>query len=193
MNHRLFGRTGVWVSPLCLGTMNFGSPTDAADSSAIILRALDAGINMIDTADVYNGGESERIVGQTLKDSGKRDQVFLATKVFNRTGEGPNDAGASRYHIIKGCEDSLRRLQTDHIDLYQLHRPPPAHLPQDEALRAMDDLVRSGKGLYAGSSTFAAGRLMEGLALSERYGWGKDGRGRPPGQPLVRPGGNGGV
>ncbi|HEY4693358.1 MAG TPA: aldo/keto reductase, partial [Bellilinea sp.] len=102
MNHRLFGRTGVWVSPLCLGTMNFGSPTDAAESSAIILRALDAGINMIDTADVYNGGESERIVGQTLKDSGKRDQVFLATKVFNRTGEGPNDAGASRYHIIKG-------------------------------------------------------------------------------------------
>ena len=171
MNHRLFGRTGVWVSPLCLGTMNFGSPTDAAESSAIILRALDAGINMIDTADVYNGGESERIVGQTLKDSGKRDQVFLATKVFNRTGEGPNDAGASRYHIIKGCEDSLHRLQTDHIDLYQLHRPPPAHLPQDEALRAMDDLVRSGKVLYAGSSTFAAWMLMEGLALSERYGW----------------------
>ena len=128
MNHRLFGRTGVLVSPLCLGTMNFGNPTNAADSAAIILRALDAGINFVDTADVYNGGESERIVGQTLKDSGRRDQVFLATKVFNRTGDGPNDTGASRYHIIKGCEDSLRRLQTDHIDLYQLHRPPPAHL-----------------------------------------------------------------
>jgi aryl-alcohol dehydrogenase-like predicted oxidoreductase len=151
--------------------MNFGNPTNAEDSTAIILRALDSGINFIDTADVYNGGDSERIVGQTLKESGRRDQVFLATKVFNRMGDGPNDAGASRYHIIKGCEDSLRRLQTDHIDLYQLHRPPPAHLPQDEVLRAMDDLVRAGKVLYTGSSTFAAWMLMEGLALSERYGW----------------------
>jgi len=117
MNYRLFGRTGVLVSPLCLGTMNFGSPTSAEDSAAIIHRALDGGINMIDTADVYNGGESERIVGKTLKDSGRRQQVFLATKVYNRTGDGPNDTGASRYHIIKGCEDSLRRLQTDYIDL----------------------------------------------------------------------------
>ena len=180
MNYRLFGRTGVLVSPLCLGTMNFGSPTSAEDSAAIIHRALDGGINFIDTADVYNDGESERIVGKTLKDSGRRQQVFLATKVYNRTGDGPNDTGASRYHIIKGCEDSLRRLQTDYIDLYQLHRPPPAHLPQDETLRALEDLVRAGKVLYAGSSTFAAWMLMEGLAISERYGWVRYASEQPP-------------
>ncbi|MFA5835728.1 MAG: aldo/keto reductase [Bellilinea sp.] len=180
MNYRLFGRTGVLVSPLCLGTMNFGSPTSSEDSAAIIHRAMDGGINFIDTADVYNGGESERIVGKTLKDSGRRQQVFLATKVYNRTGEGPNDNGASRYHIIKGCEDSLHRLQTDYIDLYQLHRPPPAYLPQDETLRALEDLVRAGKVLYIGSSTFAAWMLMEGLAISERYGWARYASEQPP-------------
>jgi len=180
VNYRLFGRTGVMVAPLCLGTMNFGNPTPAEESSAIILQALDAGINLIDTADVYNGGESERIVGKTLKESGHRDQVFLATKVYNRTGTGLNDTGASRFHIIKACEDSLRRLQTDHIDLYQLHRPPPPHLPQDETLRALDDLVRSGKVIYIGSSTFAAWMIMEGLAMSERYGWARYVSEQPP-------------
>ena len=180
MEYRLFGRTGVLVSPFCLGSMNFGSPTPAEESAAMIQRALEAGINFIDTADMYGRGESERIVGQTLNDLGVRQQVFLATKGYNRMGEGPNDAGASRYHILRACEDSLRRLQTDYIDLYQMHRPPPAHLPQDETLRALEDLVRSGKVLYIGSSTYAAWMLMEGLAISERYGWARYSSEQPP-------------
>lgn len=180
MKYRLFGRTGVLVSPLCLGTMNFGNPTQAEDSAAIIRRALEAGINFIDTADMYQQGESERIVGQTLKDLGLRQKVFLATKGYNRMGDGPNDAGASRYHILRACEASLRRLQTDYIDLYQLHRPPPAHIPQDETLRALEDLVRSGKVLYIGSSTFPAWMVMEGLAISERFGWTRYASEQPP-------------
>jgi 1-deoxyxylulose-5-phosphate synthase len=180
MNYRLFGRTGVQVSSLCLGTMNFGNPTSAGDSSAIIRRALEAGINFIDTADMYQAGESERIVGQTLKDLGQRQQVFLATKVYNRMGKGPNDGGASRYHILRACETSLRRLQTDYIDLYQMHRPPPSHIPQDETLRALEDLVRSGKVLYIGSSTYPAWMLMEGLAISERFGWARYASEQPP-------------
>lgn len=180
MNYRLFGRTGVLVSPLCLGTMNFGRPTSAEDSKVIICRALEAGINFVDTANVYQSGESERIVGQALKELEARQQVFLATKVYNRMGDGPNDAGASRYHIIRACEDSLRRLQTDYIDLYQLHRPPPAHLPQEETLRALEDLVRAGKVLYTGSSTFAAWMVMEGLAISERHGWTRYASEQPP-------------
>ncbi len=168
MDYRSLGRTGVMVSPLCLGTMNFGEPTDEKDSIAIIDRALDAGINFVDTANVYNGGESERIVGKALKAGGKRDQIVLATKVYNQTGPGPNDRGVSRYHILKACEDSLRRLQTDHIDLYQLHRPVLS-VPQDETLRALDDLVQSGKVVYIGTSTFPAWSIMEGLAISEKY------------------------
>ena len=180
MDYRLFGRSGVLVSPLCLGTMNFGNPTSAEDSTAIIRRALEAGINFIDTADMYQRGESERIVGQALKDLGARDQVFLATKGYNRMGDGPNDAGSSRYYLVKACEASLRRLQTDHIDLYQLHRPPPAHVPQDETLRALEDLVRAGKVLYTGSSTFPAWMIMEGLAISERWGWARYASEQPP-------------
>jgi 1-deoxyxylulose-5-phosphate synthase len=180
MEYRLFGRTGVLVSPLCLGTMNFGTATSAEDSHAIIARSLEAGINFIDTADMYQIGESERIVGQALKDLGQRQQVFLATKGFNRMGDGPNDAGASRYHILRACEASLRRLQTDTIDLYQLHRPPPLHLPQDETLRALEDLVRSGKVRYIGASTFPAWMVMEGLAISERYGWARYASEQPP-------------
>ena len=113
MEYRSLGRTGVMVSPLCLGAMNFGGPTGKEESIAIINRALDAGINFVDTANVYNGGESERIVGEALKLNGKREQIVLATKVHGRMGSGPNDAGNSRYHIITACEDSLRRLQTD--------------------------------------------------------------------------------
>jgi len=167
MEYRLLGRTGVLVSPLCLGAMNFGAPTNADDSIALINRALDGGINFIDTANVYNAGESERIVGRALKENGKRDKVVLATKVHNRMGDGPNDRGDSRYHIVKACEDSLKRLQTDHIDLYQLHRPP-LNNAQDETLRAFDDLVHAGKVLYIGSSTFPAWMLMEALAISEK-------------------------
>jgi aryl-alcohol dehydrogenase-like predicted oxidoreductase len=169
MEYRSLGRTGVKVSPLCLGAMNFGGPTSQEDSIAIINRALEAGINFIDTANVYNAGESERIVGQALKENGRRDQVVLATKVHGRTGDGPNEQGVSRYHILKACEDSLRRLQTDHIDLYQMHRPSLT-VPIDETLRALDDLVRSGKVRYVGCSTYPAWMVMEALATSERYG-----------------------
>ncbi len=168
MNYRSLGRTGVMVSPLCLGAMNFGGATSAEDSIRIINRALEAGINFIDTANVYNAGESERIVGRALKENGRRDQVVLATKVHNAMGDGPNDRGDSRYHILRACEDSLRRLQTDRIDLYQLHRPPMT-MPQDETLRAFDDLIRAGKVLYIGSSTFPAWMVMEALAISEQH------------------------
>lgn len=169
MEYRSLGRTGVMVSPLCLGTMNFGGPTSEPDSIQIIDRSLDAGINFIDTANVYNNGESERIVGVALKQNGKRDQVVLATKVHGKMGDGPNEQGNSRYHIIKACEDSLRRLQTDHIDLYQIHRPALT-IPQDETLRALDDLVRAGKVRYVGCSTHPAWMVMEALAISERLG-----------------------
>ena len=123
----------------------------------------------IDTANVYNAGESERIVGDALKQNGKREQIVLATKVHGRMGSGPNDGGNSRFHIVKACEDSLRRLQTDHIDLYQLHRPSQT-IPQDETLRACDDLVRAGKVRYIGCSTHPAWMVMEALATSEKHG-----------------------
>jgi len=167
MEYRSLGRTGVMVTPLCLGAMNFGGPTDEGTSIEIINRALEAGINFIDTANVYNRGESERIVGKALKENGKRDEIVLATKVHGGMGEGPNEKGNSRYHIIKACEDSLRRLQTDHIDLYQIHRPDLVY-PQDETLRALDDLVRAGKVRYIGCSTHPAWMVMEALATSER-------------------------
>jgi len=169
MEYRVLGRTGVKVSPLCLGAMNFGAPTSQEESLAIINRALDGGFNFIDTANVYNAGESERIVGEALKQSGRRHQVVLATKVHGKMGDGPNDQGGSRYHILRACEESLRRLQTDYIDLYQLHRPPLT-IPPDETLRALDDLVRSGKVLYIGCSTHPAWVVMEALAVSDRYG-----------------------
>ena len=169
MEYRSLGRTGVMVSPLCLGAMNFGGPTSETDSHTILRRALEAGLNFIDTANVYTGGESERIVGKFLKEDGRRDQVVLATKVYSRVGTLPNDAGASRYHVVKACEDSLHRLQTDRIDLYQQHRPSLA-IPQDETLQAYDDLVRSGKVRYIGSTTFPAWMVMEALAISDRNG-----------------------
>jgi aryl-alcohol dehydrogenase-like predicted oxidoreductase len=168
MEYRTLGRTGVKVSPLCLGTMNFPEPSGEAESIEMINRALDGGINFIDTANVYNGGESEKTVGRALKANGRRDEVVLATKVYGTMGEGPNDGGVSRYHIIQSCEDSLRRLQTDHIDLYQLHRPGLT-VPQDETLRAFDDLVKAGKVRYIGCSTHPAWMVMEALAVSERY------------------------
>jgi aryl-alcohol dehydrogenase-like predicted oxidoreductase len=169
MEYRMLGRSGVLVSPLCLGAMNFGGPTSEEDSFAIMQKAVDAGINFFDTANVYNKGESERITGKFLRENKLRDQVILATKVFSRVGDLPNDGGGTRYHIIKACEDSLQRLQTDHIDLYQLHRPPLTH-PQDETLRAFDDLIRAGKVRYIGCSTHPAWMVMEALAISERYG-----------------------
>jgi len=165
MQYRSLGRTGVQVTPLCLGAMNFGNPTGEVESIAILNRALDGGINFIDTANVYNAGESERIVGKALQQNGRRHKIVLATKVFGKMGEEPNEQGVTRYHIIKACEDSLRRLQTDHIDLYQLHRPSLT-VPQDETLRAFDDLVRAGKVRYIGCSTFPAWKVMEALSVS---------------------------
>ena len=179
MEYRSLGRTGVMVSPLCLGTMNFGGPTDAQESIAIIIRALDAGINFIDTSNSYNSGESERIVGKALKENGGRDHIILATKVHGQVGPGPNDGGTSRYHIVKACEDSLRRLHTDHIDLYQLHRPSMT-IPQDETLRALDDLVRAGKVIYVGCSNHPAWLVMEALAISERHSLARFVSAQPP-------------
>ncbi|HVN53407.1 MAG TPA: aldo/keto reductase [Anaerolineaceae bacterium] len=168
MEYRAFGRTGVQVSPLCLGAMNFGQRTDSAESARILRAALEAGINFVDTADEYNQGESERIIGNVLAEGGRRHQVFLATKVHFPMGPGPNDRGNSRLHILKACEDSLRRLQTDHIDLYQVHRPDPT-IPPDETLGALTDLVRAGKVRYIGCSTHPAWMVMEALATSERF------------------------
>ena len=169
MDYRLFGRTGVRVSPLCIGAMNFGDATDEAESFRIVDRALDAGLNFIDTANSYNGGESERIVGRALARDGKRERVFLATKAFNPVGPGPNDRGNSRLHITRACEDSLRRLGTDRIDLYQMHRHDP-DTPVDETLAALTDLVRQGKVRYVGCSTHPAWRVMEALMASELKG-----------------------
>ncbi len=168
MEYRPLGRTGVRVSPICLGTMNFGGPTPEAEAIAIVARAVDAGINFIDTANVYTGGESERITGKALREGGLRDRIVLATKVFVPVGAGINDRGGSRYHIIKACEDSLMRLGVDHIDLYQLHRPA-LDVAHDETLRAFDDLIRSGKVRYIGASTHPAWKVMEALALSEKF------------------------
>ena len=169
MEYRNLGRTGVKVSSLCLGAMNFGDPTEERESIEIIDRSIEGGVNFIDTANVYNTGVSEEIVGRALKANGKRDNIVLATKVFGKMSDDPNDQGASRYHIIKSCEDSLRRLGTDRIDLYQLHRPA-LDIPQDETLRAFDDLISSGKVRYVGASTHPAWKVMEALAVSERYG-----------------------
>ena len=165
---RQLGRTGIKVTNLCLGCMMFGGKTSASDSMAIIDRAIDAGVNFLDTANVYNAGRSEEATGDALKRNGKRQQVVLATKFHGKMGEGPNDMGNSRRHIIEQCEQSLRRLKTDYIDLYQVHRPDP-HIPIDETLRALDDLIRAGKVRYIGTSTYAAWQLVESLWVSKEY------------------------
>ena len=169
MEYRTLGRTGVKVAPLCLGTDNFANPTPEAESVAIIERALDAGINLIDTSNSYAQGECERIIGRALAANGRRQQVILATKAHYPTGPGPNDRGNSRLHLMRACEDSLRRLQTDTIDLYQLHRPS-FDIPIDETLGALTDLVRQGKVRYIGSSTAPAWKVMEALMVSELKG-----------------------
>ena len=170
MDHRFLGRTGVSVSPLCLGCMMFGGKTGADDSYAIIERAITAGINFIDTANIYSHGQSEIVTGEAIKRTARRDQVVLATKVHGRMDAGdPNAQGTSRRHIIQQCEASLARLQTDYIDLYQLHRPS-SDTAIDETLRAMDDLVRSGKVRYIGTSTHAAWQVVESLWVSRELG-----------------------
>ncbi|MFA7345673.1 MAG: aldo/keto reductase [Terrimicrobiaceae bacterium] len=170
MEYRPFGRTGVKVSPLCLGCLNFGKSADPETSHGIISRALDAGINFLDTANVYGRGRSEEVTGEALQRIGGRDRIFLATKVHGCMDDhDPNAVGSSRRHILAQCEASLRRLRTDYIDLYQIHRPR-SDVAIDETLRAFDDLIRSGKIRYAGSSTYAAWQLMESLMVSRELG-----------------------
>ncbi|MCS7068906.1 MAG: aldo/keto reductase [Meiothermus sp.] len=170
MEYRNLGRTGVKVAPLALGTDNILNPTPENESKQMILRALDAGINLIDTSNSYRQGEAERVIGAALKETGRRHEVLIATKAHYPTGPGPNDRGNSRLHLLRACEDSLRRLQTDYIDLYQLHRPV-FDMPIDETLSALTDLVRQGKVRYIGSSTAPAWKVLEGILVSELKGY----------------------
>src|SRR5947208_3666664 len=185
MKHRTLGRTGVRVSPLCLGAMMFGQwgNPDHDDSIAVINKALDSGINFIDTADVYSAGESEEIVGKALK--GKRDDVVLATKVHAPMGEDPNMRGNSRRWIVRELENSLRRLQTEYVDLYQIHRPEP-DTDVDETLGALSDLVHQGKVRYLGSSTFQPSEIVEAQWTAERRGRERFVCEQPPYSILVR-------
>ena len=179
MRHRPLGRTGIFVSELCLGTMTFGG-TDGmwakigdlqqSDAERLVGAALDAGINFIDTADVYSGGASEQITGQALRNLNiPRDQVVIATKVFGETGAGPNARGLTRSHILDGVKASLKRMQLDHVDLYQVHGFDPA-TPIEETLRALDQLVRHGHVRYIGVSNWAAWQIAKALGTSERLG-----------------------
>ncbi|HLX77341.1 MAG TPA: aldo/keto reductase [Acidimicrobiales bacterium] len=186
MDNRVLGRTGVEVSKLCLGAMMFGSwgNPDREDCVEIIHRAIDSGINFIDTADVYSAGESEEIVGEALAGR-RRDDVVLATKVHGQMGDGPNHSGNSRRWIVSECEASLRRLRTDRIDLYQIHRPDPT-CEIDETLSALSDLVRAGKILYFGSSTFPAHEIVEAQWVAERRGYERFVTEQPPYSILAR-------
>jgi aryl-alcohol dehydrogenase-like predicted oxidoreductase len=186
MDMRGLGSTGVQVSPLCLGAMMFGAwgETDHDKSIAIIHRALDAGINFIDTADVYSRGESEVIVGEALAD-GRRENVVLATKVHGKMGDDPNEYGNTRRWIIREVENSLRRLQTDWIDLYQIHRPEP-DTDIDDTLGALTDLVRAGKVRYFGSSTFPPSRIVEAQWVAEKRGRERFRCEQPPYSMLIR-------
>jgi aryl-alcohol dehydrogenase-like predicted oxidoreductase len=185
MEYRPLGRTGVQVSPLCLGAMMFGpwGNDDRADSIRIIHRALDAGINFVDTADVYSGGVSEEIVGQALE--GRRDDVFLATKFFMPMSEDPNHRGGSRRWIMRAVEDSLRRLNTDYIDLYQVHRPGP-DTDAEETLGALTDLVRQGKVRYIGSSSYSGSQIVEAQWASRERNLERFVTEQPPYSILVR-------
>jgi aryl-alcohol dehydrogenase-like predicted oxidoreductase len=183
---RLLGSTGVRVSPLCLGAMMFGSwgNPDHEESVRMIHRALDAGINFIDTADVYSSGESELIVGKALS-GGRREDVVLATKAHGSMGDDVNERGNSRRWLVRECENSLRRLGTDYIDLYQIHRPDP-DTDIDETLGALTDLIRAGKICYAGSSTFPADQIVEAQWAAQRRGRERFVCEQPPYSILVR-------
>ena len=177
MRYNTLGRTGLFVSELCLGTMTFGGgdgiwrnigAVQQEEANALLRTALDAGVNFVDTADVYSGGLSEEITGRALKDVGvARDEVVVATKVYGRTGNGPNGSGGSRYHILEAVEASLKRLQLDHIDLYQIHGFD-AVTPLDEILEAFDSLVRHGQVRYFGVSNWAAWQIVKALGIAER-------------------------
>ena len=179
MRYDKLGSTGLFVSELCFGTMTFGGSgryqnvgqVQQAEADKLLDRALEAGINFIDTADTYSGGDSERITGQALKNLGiRRDEVVVATKVFGETGPGPNSSGSSRSHIIDGAHASLDRLQLKHIDLYQLHGFDPA-TPVEETLSALSDLVRHGLVRYVGVSNWAAWQITQALGIARRHGF----------------------
>jgi aryl-alcohol dehydrogenase-like predicted oxidoreductase len=179
MRHHSLGRTGLFVSELCLGTMTFGGSegiwsniggVQQSDAERLVGQAIDAGINFIDTADVYSAGLSEQITGQALKNLKiPREDVIVATKVFGETGKSPNSRGATRHHILDGVKASLRRLQFDHIDLYQIHGFDPA-TPIEETVRALDQLVRQGHVRYVGVSNWAAWQIATALGIAERMG-----------------------
>ena len=186
MEYRTLGHTGIKVSPLCLGAMMFGAwgNTDHDDSIRIIHRALDAGINFVDTADVYASGESEEIVGKALA-GGRRDDVVLATKVHGSMGDDPNQRGNSRRWIVREIDNSLRRLGTDWIDLYQLHRPDPS-CDIDDTLSVLSDLVRAGKVRAIGTSTFPAAEIVESHWVADRRGRERFRCEQPPYSMLIR-------
>ena len=170
MEYRALGRSGLRVSPIALGTDNFANPTPEKEATRILEEALEAGINLIDTSDSYAEGECESVLGRILAKNQRRNAVIISTKGHYATGTGPNDQGNSRQHLIHACEESLRRLQTDHIDLYQLHRPS-FDIPIQETLGALTDLVRQGKVRYIGCSTHPAWKVMEALMISELKGF----------------------
>ncbi|WP_010186036.1 aldo/keto reductase [Sphingomonas sp. PAMC 26605] len=179
MRYNKLGRTGLFVSELCLGTMTFGGGDDMwgkigqlgqDEADALLRGAIDGGINFIDTANVYSNGRSEEITGQAIRNLGlKREEIVVATKAFGEMGAGPNARGASRYHLIDACKASLKRLQLDHIDLYQIHGFDPA-TPIEETLRALDTLVQHGHVRYIGVSNWAAWQIVKALGISERLG-----------------------
>jgi aryl-alcohol dehydrogenase-like predicted oxidoreductase len=174
MKMRFLGKSGIKVSEVCLGTMTFGANSrmkqlgsvGQPEADKIVAMALDGGINFFDTADLYSEGQSEEILGKAL--GKRRKDIILATKVRNRMGPGPNDIGLSRHHILEGCEASLKRLGTDYIDLYLVHRWDPSR-PLEETMRVLDDLVRQGKVRYIGCSNFAGWQLMKALAISDKH------------------------
>ena len=168
MEYRRLGRTGLKVSEVCLGTMTFGHGADQGETERILGTALDAGVNFIDTANAYNGGQSEIMLGKAL--GGRRRQAIVASKVFNPMGPGPNDSGMSRAHILEAVDGSLKRLGTDYLDLYYIHHVD-IETPLEEMLRAFDDLVRMGKVRYIACSNYECWRLMEALWISDSRGW----------------------
>lgn len=167
MDYRRVGRTGLKVSEICLGTMTFGHGADQAETDRIVGTSLDAGVTFFDTADGYNAGQSEIMLGKVL--GSRRKQTVIASKVFNPTGPGPNDSGMSRSHILDNIESSLKRLGTDYLDLYYIHHVD-IETPLDEMLRAFDDLVRQGKVRYIACSNYEAWRLMEAMWISDSRG-----------------------
>jgi aryl-alcohol dehydrogenase-like predicted oxidoreductase len=179
MKYRRLGRSGLMISEMVLGTMNFGNPTGKAESFKIIDAALDAGVNLYDCADVYSEGESERVLGEAFSQNGKRKEVFITSKVFMRTGDRPNEAGNSKHHLLAACENSLRRLKTDYIDIYFLHRTDFS-VPQEETLAALDLLVRQGKVRHIGCSTHPPWRVVEAFWIADKHHYPKFISEQPP-------------